>query len=170
MPLSGSITSRLGRAVQYALVACWGLALLANVQGWSVAGSDWLASGGSSFWTRCGSAMCACGAQAWDDPGEHVAAAISECCSAAAETTRRPGPVREPRAGGGGPGLKFVAFGSHRRQNPDGTPTPEISMIPLPQAASFVDVLGLCGRSPAPDASEPGARSLDAPTPPPRSC
>ena len=118
--------------------------------------------------------MCGCGAQGGDgaDAAERAAAAIAEYCWAPGESVPWSGPGHEDEdsAGGGWPGVAFVAFGSHRRQNPDGTPIPEVSMIPAPAPVAFVDLLAVCGEAPRREAALPGARPLDAPTPPPRSC
>jgi hypothetical protein len=118
--------------------------------------------------------MCGCGSQGWEgaDAAERSAAAIAEYCWAPGESVpwSDPGHEDEDSAGGGWLGVAFVAFGSHRRQNPDGTPIPEVSMIPAPAPVAFVDLLSVCGEAPRREGALPGARPLDAPTPPPRSC
>lgn len=164
------------RVIEQALVACWAIALLASVQGWSVVGSDLLADGGSSFWTRCGSAMCSCGSQAWAPPGSgsdagaRVAAAIAEHCWAPGEAAPPGEPADRHSAGASWLNFSFVAFGSHRRQHSDGTQAPELTMIPAPVPAGLVGAPARCGDAPRGECDLPPSLALEAPTPPPRAC
>ena len=42
------------------VTSCWILGIIVGVQGWTPVGANWFTSSGSSLWSSCGSAMCAC--------------------------------------------------------------------------------------------------------------
>jgi len=156
------------------MVACWGLALILNAQGWVPAGGDWLAGDGSSFWSRCGSAMCACGPEAWSITlGQSEDENPEEICCEEEETRQLElagqGHDAPEASGSWLSGLGFMALGNHRRQQPEGASLPEVVVLELPTASvTEIDRLLPLSFAASPVAERMASRAMDIPVPPPK--
>ncbi|VAX40065.1 hypothetical protein MNBD_PLANCTO03-1208 [hydrothermal vent metagenome] len=156
------------------MVACWGLALILNTQGWVPTGGDWLAADGSSFWSRCGSAMCACGPEAWSvTPGYAEETNPEEICCEEEEARQ----FALAGQGHDGPtasaswfsGLGLMALGNHRRQHSEGASLPEVVVLDLPaDRVSEIDRLFPLSSAAAPEGTHMVSRVIDIPVPPPK--
>lgn len=163
-------------AIECAMIACWGLALILNAQGWTLAGGDWLAADGSSFWSRCGSAMCACGPEAWSVTlGREKEPASSEeiCCedeeARQLAITEQGDDADSAASGSWLSGIGLVALGNHRRQQPEGAWLPEVVVLELPTAgATEIDRLLPLFCAAVSENTHLASRAIEIPVPPPK--
>jgi hypothetical protein len=139
----------------------WVIALIVAAQGWVPAGAEWYAGAGRSLWSPCGSAMCACPADAKTPVQRAAAAEAAVCCDEppAAET-----------ADGGEPGLPLlVALGGERRDGDPASSMPEALVLQLPATpCAEIDRVFVTGREAAPDSSLASLAGPSVPAPPPR--